>query len=113
MQCQKIYIYIYIYNRQFFKLSFDLKVIINKNNNSEFEKKTCICLYLFGAVQEHGLSGTNYVKRHINQIADLLLCRMCDKRGERVSPSESEKLPRRNRKKQDNVAKTVHFKSSE
>ena len=28
------------------------------------------------------------MKRHINQIADLLLCRMCDKRGERVSPSE-------------------------
>ena len=54
------------------------------------------------------------MKRHINQIADLVLCRMCDKRGERVSPSECEKLPRRNRKKkkQDNVAKTVHFKSS-
>ena len=53
------------------------------------------------------------MKRHINQIADLLLCRMCDKREERVSPSECEKLPRRNRKKQDDVAKTVHFKSSE
>ena len=101
--------YIYIYNRQFSKLSFDLKVIHNNNNhnnnnnnnnnnNSEFEKKICICLYLFCAVQKHGLSGINYVKRHINQIADLLLCRMCDKRGERVSPSESEKLPRRNRK---------------
>ena len=53
------------------------------------------------------------MKRHINQIADLLLCRMFDKRGERVSPSECEKLPRRSRKKQNNVAKTVHFKSSE
>ena len=88
-----------------------MKVIINNNNNSEFEKKTCTCLYLFCVVQEHGLSGTNYVKRHINQIADLMLCRMCDKRGERLSPSECEKLPRRNRKKQDNVAKTAHISS--
>ena len=51
------------------------------------------------------------MKRHINQIADLLLCRMCDKREERVSPSECEKLSRRNRKKQDNVAKTAHILS--
>ena len=64
------------------------------------------------AAQEEAIR-INYVKHKIDKTAQSALCRMCDKKSETISQvaSEFEKLAQKEHKRrQDNVARIVHWK---
>ena len=63
------------------------------------------------AAQEQAIR-TNYVRYHIDKMADSPLCRMCGKRGKVCSTvvSSCEKLAQREHKmRHDNVARKIHW----